>query len=202
MGRPRSASAHARVLEAAGRLFADHGIDATSMDAIADASGVSKATIYKHWPDKGALCLEVMSSLHDVEPFPAFEPSDDVRADLVAFLGRQPPKSRTELRARLMPHLMAYAVRNPAFGQAWRQQAIDPPRLQVIDLLKRAIAAGRLSPEIDVEAQAVGLVGPMMYRNMLRLTGGQQMDHVAEAVVSTLWQAYGRPARRGSRPRR
>jgi AcrR family transcriptional regulator len=202
MGRPRSASAHARVLEAAGRLFADHGIDATSMDAIAEASGVSKATIYKHWPDKGALCLEVMSSLHDVAPFPAFEPSDDVRADLVAFLGRQPPKSRTELRSRLMPHLMAYAVRNPAFGQAWRQQAIDPPRLQVIDLLKRAIAAGRLSPEIDVEAQAVGLVGPMMYRNMLRLTGGQPMDHVAEVVVATLWQAYGRPARRGSRPKR
>ena len=202
MGRPRSASAHARVLEAAGRLFAEHGIDATSMDAIAAASGVSKATIYKHWPDKGALCLEVMSSLHDAEPFPAFQPSDDVRADLVAFLGRQPPRPRTELRSRLMPHLMAYAVRNPGFGQAWRQQTIDGPRLRVVDLLKRAIAEGRLAPEIDVEAQAVGLVGPMMYRNMLRLTGGHQMDHVAEVVVSTLWLAYGRPARRASRPRR
>ncbi|MEO7276001.1 MAG: TetR/AcrR family transcriptional regulator [Vicinamibacterales bacterium] len=196
MGRPRSASAHARVLDAAGRLFAEHGIDATSMDAIAEASGVSKATIYKHWPDKGALCLEVMSSLHDVEPAPAFQPSGDVRTDLVAFLGRQPPKPRTELRSRLMPHLMAYAVRNPAFGQAWRQQAIDPPRLQVIALLKQAIADGRLSPEIDLEAQAVGLVGPMMYRTMLRLTGGQPFDHLAQVVVSTLWQAYGRPARR------
>src|SRR5215210_5136161 len=122
MGRPRSASAHARVLDAAGRLFAEHGIDGTSMDAIAEASGVSKATIYKHWPDKAALCLEVMSSLHDVEPAPTVQPSGDVRADLVAFLGRQPPKPRIELRSRLMPHLMAYALRNPAFGQAWRQQ--------------------------------------------------------------------------------
>ena len=58
------------MLDAAARLFADHGIDATSMDAIAEASSVSKATIYKHWPDKGALCLEVMSSLHGPEPFP------------------------------------------------------------------------------------------------------------------------------------
>ena len=52
MGRPRSEQAHVRVLEAAAGLFADQGIDATSMDAIAEASGVSKATIYKHWPDK------------------------------------------------------------------------------------------------------------------------------------------------------
>ena len=75
MGRPKSVKAHARVLAAAGALFADQGIDATSMDAIAEASGVSKATIYKHWPDKGALCLEVMSSLHAAEPLPALPPS-------------------------------------------------------------------------------------------------------------------------------
>jgi len=202
MGRPRSASAHARVLEAAGLLVAEHGIDATSMDAIAEASGVSKATIYKHWPDKAALCLEVMSSLHDTGPLPAFQPTGDVRADLIAFLGRQPPRPRTELRSRLMPHLMAYAVRNPEFGRAWRAAAIDPPRLQVIELLKRAIAEGRLAPEVDVEQAAVGLVGPMMYRNMLRLTGGQQMDHLAEVVVETLWQAYGRAPRRHLRAKR
>ena len=202
MGRPKSASAHARVLEAAGLLFGEHGIDATSMDAIAEASGVSKATIYKHWPDKGALCLEVMSSLHDFDSLPPFEPTVDVRSDLVAFLSRQPPRPRTELRSRLMPHLMAYAVRNPAFGRAWRAQAIDPPRLQVIALLNRAICEGRLAPGVDVESAAIGLVGPMMYRNMLRLTGGQQLDHLAEAVVETLWQAYGRTARRAVRSRR
>ena len=98
MGRPRSASAHARVLEAAGRLFAEHGIDGTSMDAIAESSGVSKATIYKHWPDKGALCLEVMSSLHDVDPVPAFAPSGDPRAtwspSSVASRGRAPSCGR------------------------------------------------------------------------------------------------------------
>ena len=202
MGRPRSASAHARVLEAAGLLFGEHGIDATSMDAIAEASGVSKATIYKHWPDKGALCLEVMSSLHDFDSQPPFEPSADVRSDLVTFLSRQPPRPRTELRSRLMPHLMAYAVRNPAFGRAWRAQAIDPPRLQVIALLNRAISEGRLAPGVDVESAAVGLVGPMMYRNMLRLTGGQQFEDLAEAVVETLWQAYGRAPRRHLRPKR
>ena len=201
MGRPRSASAHARVLEAAGRLFAEHGIDGTSMDAIAESSGVSKATIYKHWPDKGALCLEVMSSLHDVDPVPAFAPSGDPRADLVAFLGRQ-PRPRTELRSRLWPHLMAYAARHPAFGHAWRRQAIDPPRVQVVALLRQAIAAGRLSADVDVESEAVALVGPMMYRSMLRMTGGEPMEDLADVIVATLWKAHGKPARRTPRSKR
>ena len=63
------------------------------MDAIAEASGVSKATIYKHWPDKGALCLEVMSSLHASRAAAAVPATDDVRADIVAFLGRQPTQA-------------------------------------------------------------------------------------------------------------
>ncbi|HJY08747.1 MAG TPA: helix-turn-helix domain-containing protein, partial [Bryobacteraceae bacterium] len=61
MARQRSTRAHDQVLDAALKLFSKRGIDSTSMDAIAGASGVSKATIYKHWPNKDALCLEVMA---------------------------------------------------------------------------------------------------------------------------------------------
>ena len=68
-----SQRAHAKVLEAATELFAERGIDATSVDAIAALSGVSKATVYKHWADKDALCLEALAHLfeHD-QPRPEF----------------------------------------------------------------------------------------------------------------------------------
>jgi AcrR family transcriptional regulator len=190
MGRPRSEEAHARVLDAAGELFAAQGIDATSMDAIADASGVSKATIYKHWPDKDALCLEVMSSLHGADAVAALQPSGDVRADLIAALNRQAPKPRSELRARIMPHLIAYAARTPGFGEVWRVRVIDPPRLQVMALLQRAVAEGELSPDLDVEATAVSLLGAMIYRNLLRQTGGHPPDSLVESVVAMVWRAH------------
>jgi AcrR family transcriptional regulator len=48
-------------------MFADQGIDSTSMDAIASAFRVSKATIYKHWPEKDKLALEVLSYLHGID---------------------------------------------------------------------------------------------------------------------------------------
>src|SRR5882762_8337831 len=65
MPRVRSARAHEQVLSAAQELFSERGIDGASMDAIAETSGVSKATIYKHWPDKDALCLEVLYRLQN-----------------------------------------------------------------------------------------------------------------------------------------
>ena len=74
MARPRSERAHDQVLEAAIQLFSERGIDSTSIDAIAEMSGVSKATIYKHWADKDALLLEMMAHVHGLRARPASRP--------------------------------------------------------------------------------------------------------------------------------
>jgi AcrR family transcriptional regulator len=51
-GRPRSEKSKAAILAAAGELLLEHGLDAVSMDVIAERAGVSKATIYRWWPTK------------------------------------------------------------------------------------------------------------------------------------------------------
>ena len=68
MARARSSAAHEKVLNAALALFSERGIEATSMDSIAAASGVSKATIYNHWADKEALLMEVMILINGASP--------------------------------------------------------------------------------------------------------------------------------------
>ncbi len=97
MGRPRSERAHQQVLEAALKLFSERGIAATSMDAIAEASGVSKATIYKHWADKDALCLEAMAHAHGLDEEPPHFHGDDVRTALIRVLSH---RHREEYAAR------------------------------------------------------------------------------------------------------
>ena len=48
------------VVEAAWRLFMEHGYGATSMDAVARAAGVSKATLYAHFTGKAELFSAVV----------------------------------------------------------------------------------------------------------------------------------------------
>lgn len=52
--------ANARILAAAETLFAEHGFDAASMNAIAERAGVSKANIFHHFSSKDALYQAVL----------------------------------------------------------------------------------------------------------------------------------------------
>jgi AcrR family transcriptional regulator len=194
MVRPRSTRAHDKVIQAALSLFAERGLDATSMDAIAESSGVSKATIYKHWPDKESLALEAMARLHVPDLGALIERSGDVRADLVAILGYQPPLHHSEIKTRIMPHLMAYAARNPSFGLAWRARVIEPPRAQLRALLVQAQHDGLLSPTLEIDFAIALLLGPMMYTHMTKLMGATLPADMAERVVDAFWTAYARPA--------
>lgn len=62
-GRPTRADAarrDARMVEVAMRLFIERGYDATSIDAVAEAAGVSKPTLYARYRDKRALFEAVL----------------------------------------------------------------------------------------------------------------------------------------------
>ncbi|CAA2159938.1 HTH-type transcriptional regulator AcrR [Methylobacterium brachiatum] len=62
-GRPtreEAARREAHMVAVATRLFMEHGFDATSIDAVAQAAGVSKPTLYARYRDKRALFAAVL----------------------------------------------------------------------------------------------------------------------------------------------
>jgi AcrR family transcriptional regulator len=190
MVRPRSARAHDSVLHAALQLFSERGIDATSMDAIAETSGVSKATIYKHWPDKEALCVEVMSHVHCAEPAPRQPDSGDIRADLLAILSHRPSERFAEWKTKLMPHMMAHAARNPAFAKTWQSRFFEPPRVELRRALERAIARGDLPSSLDIDLALALLLGPMLYTNLLKRMDREVPGAMLERVVEAFLKSY------------
>jgi AcrR family transcriptional regulator len=198
MARPRSVKAHKQVLEAAVQLFSERGIDTTSMDAIAELSGVSKATIYKHWHDKDALCLEVMGYLHGLdEERPVFD-SGDFRADLIAELMYQPAAGRQALREKMTPHMIAYASRNRAMGSVWRARVVEPARVALTDMIKRGEKRGILRRGIDPEIAIALLLGPMIYRHVFVSKMGAKAPKDLETHVADAFLAYfGQPADAG-----
>jgi AcrR family transcriptional regulator len=201
MARPRSAQAHKKVIDAAVQLFSERGIDATSMDAIAETSGVSKATIYKHWPDKDSLCLEIMGYLHGLDEDPPVFDSGDFRADLIAQLQYQPAADRKALREKMIPHLIAYASRNRDFGAAWRTRVVEPARVALADILKRGEKRGVLRRGIDPEIGIALLLGPMIYRHVFTSKLGAKAPkdlevHVAEAFLAAFAPERRKPAGR------
>lgn len=205
MARGLSQRAHSKVLEAATELFSERGIDATSMDAIAATAGVSKATVYKHWADKDALCMEVLVHVHELDEGPPETDSGDLKADLKAFLKYEPSPKKAAIQKRIMPHLIAYSARNEEFGRAWKTRVMERPRLGVKKLLRRGVDRGIFPAVLDEELGTALLLGPMMFRHIFGSSSNQAW--LAEGAVESFWKAHARPepqgkatGRRGKKP--
>ena len=188
MSRSRSQQAHERVLRAALDLFGTRGIDATSMDAISQASGVSKATIYNHWTNKEAMLLDVMLMIHGANRDSEDIDSGDARQDLITVLSRRPPDEFGPARDRMMPGMVAYSALHHDFGQAWRHRVMEPARVQLKRILRRGIQRKQLPASLDMDAAMALLLGPLLYAKIF----GKEapIKDVELQVVDSFWRSH------------
>jgi AcrR family transcriptional regulator len=56
---PSEAQTRTRILQAAKRLFASQGFDGTTTRDLAQAAGVAEGTLFRHFPNKKAILVEV-----------------------------------------------------------------------------------------------------------------------------------------------
>ncbi|HTZ29452.1 MAG TPA: TetR/AcrR family transcriptional regulator [Streptosporangiaceae bacterium] len=83
----RSPAKHAAILQAATEVFLREGYARASVDAIAEAAGVGKQTVYGHFGDKQRLFLAVVEHAHAASPLDRADlitDTGDPRADLTA----------------------------------------------------------------------------------------------------------------------
>lgn len=66
-GRPRDPDAAPRIRQIAIQLLLERGYDRMTVDDVAEAAGVGKATIYRRWPSKEQLANDAMAELFDIE---------------------------------------------------------------------------------------------------------------------------------------
>ncbi|HEY1702672.1 MAG TPA: TetR/AcrR family transcriptional regulator, partial [Trebonia sp.] len=81
-GRRPAPEVRADILRTVGEILLTDGSAALTFERAARLAGVSKTTLYKWWPSKGALALD--GYFHAVEPALAFPRTGDIRADLTA----------------------------------------------------------------------------------------------------------------------
>jgi AcrR family transcriptional regulator len=66
-GRPRDPDAEPRIRQYAVQLLLERGFDGMTVDDVAEAAGVGKATIYRRWASKEELANDAMAGLFDIE---------------------------------------------------------------------------------------------------------------------------------------
>jgi AcrR family transcriptional regulator len=164
-GRPRSEKTRLAILEAAADTMLESGFAATTIESIALRAGVSKVTIYKWWPSRGAVAIDAY--FHRYRETIAFSDTGDVVADITAqmllvvkaFRGRA---------GEIMAELLGHAQGDPALAEMWRERWLQPRRDATTVVLRRAIERGQIRRDVSLEVLMDQLYGPVYYRLLVR----------------------------------
>jgi AcrR family transcriptional regulator len=185
LGRPRSESAHRAIPAAANRLLAREGFHDLSVEAIAAEAGVSKATIYRWWPNKAAVVMDAF--LAAVGPQLSFPPDvparESVRAQMRTLVDLFEQGTGQTIAA-----LLGEAQADPDLAEAFRVRWIANRRVIAREILARGVGNGELRPDSDLEVALDSLYGALYFRLLvghLPLTHGF-VDHLVDQVFAGL----------------
>ncbi|ARF55025.1 TetR/AcrR family transcriptional regulator [Streptomyces gilvosporeus] len=164
-GRPRSAAADSAIIEAVLRLIEEGAaIGELSMERIAREAGVGKATVYRRWPGKHALMLDVMRSL-DTPP-PVLEGAS-VRDDLVALLEFLRRRGLAKRNSALLRTVVSHVQAHPELWAEYHETVVRARNEALLRVLRRGMASGEIRSDRDAETLADLFVGPMLARAIL-----------------------------------
>jgi len=200
-GRPRSERAHKAILEAAGELLLQSGLEAVAMDAIATRAGVSKATIYRWWPTKESLALDAIH--HEwTAAHPETAGSGSLRVDLYSLLRPWIQLLNDRPYGRVVAAILAKVQTDAAFAEEYRTRFLGRRRQRAREIMHRAIESGEIAAGTNVELALDLLYGPVYHR---LLQGNAPLDEpflrgVVETVVYGLSSADAFAAARDVRP--
>jgi AcrR family transcriptional regulator len=198
-GRPRSQRARSAILDAARALFEEGGYPATTIEAIALRSGVAKTTIYRWWPNRATLVVELLLQL-SVELAPLPVGKDPLRA-LRGELDRVAESGATIL-GRLLLSLLGEAQRDPAVRDALQQGLFQPRRRASAEAVRQAQVAGAMRKDVPPLVAVDLLFGPVFFRRYVRLEPASRkfVRQVFEHALAGLGPAprNGRRRRRAS----
>lgn len=194
-----AAANRALILEAAAALFLESGYDRTSLAQVAEAAGVSKATLFKQFPTKASLfeaTVLAAGATTDGE-FEAPAPGD-FRAGLVAVGLAYADILRRPRIEELLRTIIAEAPRFPEL----RERTFDFGTLPVLRTLHRYLiseteaGAARVDDPDAAAAQFLGMIATVVF--WPRLVHGDwslsedDVRHVVEDAAETMVARYAR----------
>jgi AcrR family transcriptional regulator len=190
-GRPRSSGAERAILVAGSRLLEERGVRRMSMQAVAAAARVSKATIYRRWASKDALILDIVAGAAGdpaADPTAAPDAPADARAALLVWVRAGLDDERSPQGAALQ-HLVRRATEDPALAASLRRRVLERHRGRLLAIVERGVRAGQIRPDLDTATLLDLLCGPLLSRSLLAAPGTEDRDRAefAGAIVEMLW---------------
>ena len=164
-GRPRSEDARQSILRSTLKLLRRRGFADLSIEAIAADAGVGKTTVYRWWPNKGALVVDAFASSTEGELH--FPDSGSVFRDVSLQLNQWLSILRSP-RGCTVAAVIGAGQSDPDLLEAFRDRFLRPRREEAYRTLRRGIERGELPRNLDLDVVLDILYGAIYMRFLIR----------------------------------
>lgn len=166
-GRPRntSAIAHDRILDAVFKLLQTKSVRDLQIQEVCRRAGVSKPTIYKWWPTKAAMVMEMfeqrmVSRLPDIQRLTAAQLIRVAVPGLIRLFNGPFGKVAAEM--------IAEGQSEPAVLREFRDRYLLKRRVVAVKAIEDASASGEFERSVDPELLCDLIFGPIYYRLLVK----------------------------------
>lgn len=178
-GRPRNAATEKAILTASYDLLLETGFGAVTVEKIAERAKVSKATIYKWWPNKAAVVMDgFLSAAMSRLPVPD---TGSVIEDIVIQVTNL-ARFLTSREGKVITELIAEGQFDSKLAEEYRLRYFNPRRLDSRHILERGVQRGELKQDVDPEICIDLIYGPLFYR---LLVTGESLDEAFIKILVT-----------------
>jgi AcrR family transcriptional regulator len=150
------------IREAVVQELAAVGYGRMSVEAVARRAGVAKTAIYRRWPSKLEMVLELVTDV--AGPSLPLPDTGSLRGDIELVLRMASKALGHRLASQIIPDLLGEAARNPQIARTLQTALATTQRSIGVDLIGRAIRRGELPAETDPDAAVDLIVGPLYWR--------------------------------------
>jgi len=177
---PQVQRTHRVMLDAARELLSENGPGAVTHLRVSETSGVARATVYRHWPDRADILLDLLRGGADLHLAP---PPDDIPlADQVTVLLRKLAASLNGDNGRILTAMIGLAEWDEdVFAALERMRAFGPTLLR--DILTAGLDNGSLVPGTNIDLLMDVLIGPLFLQRLLH--HAEVTDDYVDGLVAT-----------------
>lgn len=181
IGAQRNPASEDAILTAAAEILREGGLSAFSIEAVARRAKAGKPTIYRWWPSKAALLLDVY---HRQKGETFYADTGNTREDLIVFLETLLGFWKTSA-GEVFRSIIAEAQSNPDALEALRDYAGTRCRASGV-ILNRGVARGEIREGLDIPL-VMELFSSFCWQRLLtgRLDASrEQLSHLVDAVLT------------------
>lgn len=160
-GRPRSPAVDVAILDAAKALLAEVGCGAFTMEGVAARAGVGKQTLYRRWPSRGELLIDLFYLDEITEP--EIDAALPVAEALSIYLDISLQRLYRPWNRNLLRSLAVTAQDDEALREVMLAR-ITWPRLEMArEMLRQRKVTGEVRADLDVEMAVDMAVGAIWF---------------------------------------